>query len=75
MGVWNVIFPDMAKEVRVHVGLDARFGLYFADSVPGEEKWSERADRESVKGGHGAKERESNGERHAVEGKVDEFLN
>ena len=35
MGKWNVLFPGMQGEVRVHVGHSGRFGLVFAESVPG----------------------------------------
>jgi hypothetical protein len=35
VGKWNVLFPGMQGEVRVHVGDSGRFGLVFAESVPG----------------------------------------
>jgi len=35
VGVWNVLFPEMTQEVRVHVGHESQFGLFFADTVPG----------------------------------------
>jgi len=35
VGIWNVLFPDLTHEVRVHVGDGSMYGLYYADSVPG----------------------------------------